>query len=123
MSTKQAEQPIDIDTKHMIGLHELFSLKQLVKEPTRVPFATSSIIDHIATAYARNIIASGVHKISLTDQYVVSCIRKFDGDLEQSYWIIKIPPITVAMETHFARKRAPFSFCHLAFCSCSGLFI
>ena len=36
---------------------------------TRVSLTTSSIIDHIATACARNISNSGVHKVSMSDHY------------------------------------------------------
>ena len=49
LTPKQAEQPIDNNSKHMLDLYELFSFKQLVEEPTRVTLTTSSIIDHIAT--------------------------------------------------------------------------
>ena len=83
------KQAIDINTKHLIGLYELFSFKQLIKEPTRVTLTTSSVIDHIATTYARNIIESGVHKISLTDHYMVYCIRKFNGAIEKGHKMIK----------------------------------
>ena len=83
------KQAIDINTKHLIGLYELFSFKQLIKEPTRVTLTTSSVIDHIATTYARNIIESAVHKISLTDHYMVYCIRKFNGAIEKGHKMIK----------------------------------
>ena len=59
LTPKQAEQPIDNNSKHMLDLYELFSFKQLVEEPTRVTLTTSSIIDHIATTCARNIVKSG----------------------------------------------------------------
>ena len=77
---KKAEQQIDNDTKHMTGLYELFSFKQLIEEPTRVTLTTSSIIDHVATTCARNIVEAGVHKVSLSDHYMVYCIRKFNGE-------------------------------------------
>ena len=71
LTTKQTNQPIDNDTGHMTSLYELFSFTQLIKEPTRVILDTSSIVDHIATTCVRNIIISGVHKVSMSDHYMV----------------------------------------------------
>ena len=78
LTTKQADQRIDNDTRHVTSLYELFSFNQLIKEPTRVTLDTSSIIDHIATTRARNIVKSGVHEVSMSDHYMVYCIRKFN---------------------------------------------
>ena len=62
---------MDYNLKHMLDLCELFSFKQLIEEPTRVTLNTSSIIDHIATTRARNIVKSGVYEVSLSDHYMV----------------------------------------------------
>ena len=83
LTTKQADQHIDNDTRHVTSLYELFSFNQLIKEPTRVTLDTSSIIDHIATTRARNIVKSGVHEVSMSDHYMVYCIRKFNGAVEK----------------------------------------
>ena len=88
-TTKQADQPIDNDTRHVASLYELFSFNQLIKEPTRVILDTSSIIDHIATTCARNIIKYGVHEVSMSDHYMVYCIRKFNGAVEKGHKVIK----------------------------------
>ena len=63
--------------------------KQLTGEPTRETLTTSSIIDHIATTNARNIVSSGVHKVSLSDHCLVYCIRKFNGVVEKDHKMIK----------------------------------
>ena len=89
LTTKQANQPIANDTTHVTSLHELFSFNQLIKEPTRVTLDTSSIIDHTATTGARNIITSGVHDVSMSDHYMVYCIRKFNGAVEKGHKTIK----------------------------------
>ena len=89
LTPKQAEQPIDNNSKHMLDLYELFSFKQLVEEPTRVTLTTSSIIDHIATTCARNIVKSGVHEFSMSDHYMVYCIPKFNGAVEKDHKMIK----------------------------------
>ena len=89
LTPKQAEQPIDNDSKHMLDLYELFSFTQLIEEPTRVTLTTSSIIDHVATTCARNIVKSGVQEVSLSDHYMVYCIRKFNGAVEKGHKMIK----------------------------------
>ena len=86
---KQAEQPIDNYSKHMLDLYGLFSFKQLIEKPTKVTLSTSSIIDHIATTCARNIVKSGVHEIFLSDHYMVCCVRNFNGALEKGHKMIK----------------------------------
>ena len=73
----------------MLDLYGLFSFKQLIEEPTRVTLTTSSIIDHVATTCARNIVKSGVHEVSLSDHYMVYCIRKFNGAVEKGHKMIK----------------------------------
>ena len=65
LTPKQDEAPIDNDSKHMLDLYELFTFKQLIEEPTRVTLNTSSIIDHVATTCAGNIVSSGVHQVSI----------------------------------------------------------
>ena len=57
LTPKQAEQPMDYNSKHMLCLYELFSFKQLIEEVTPT---TSSIIDHTATTSVRNIVKSEV---------------------------------------------------------------
>ena len=59
--------PIDNNSKHMLDLYELFSFKQLIEEPTRITLTTPSIIDHIATTRARNIVKSGEYEVSMSD--------------------------------------------------------
>ena len=79
LTPKQAEQPIDNDSQHMLDLYELFNFKQLIGGPTRVTPTTSSTIDHTAPTSARNIVKSGVHEISLSDDYMVYCVRKLSS--------------------------------------------
>ena len=87
--TKRApDQPADNNAKHISSLYELFSLKQLIEEPTRVTLTTSSMIDHVATTSARNIIEAGVHKVSMSDHYMIFCVRKFQGALKKDHKVI-----------------------------------
>jgi len=54
-----------------------------------VTHTSATIIDHIATTCARNIAISGVYEVSLSDHYMVYCIRKFNGAVEKGHKMIK----------------------------------
>ena len=88
-----AKKPIDPrpdnNAKHISSLYEIFSFKQLIEEPTRVTLVTVTVIDHVATTCPRNIIKSGVLEVSLSDHYLVYCIRKFNGAVEKGHKNIK----------------------------------
>ena len=57
----------DSNSRYIRDLYQLFSLKQIISEPTRVALTSSTLIDHTSTTCVDNFTASGVHKISLTD--------------------------------------------------------
>ena len=48
-----------------------------------------SVIDHVATTCARNISKYGVLTVSLTDHFMVYCIRKYNGGVAKDHKIIK----------------------------------
>ena len=56
--------------------------------PTRASVTNSSIIDHIVTTCARNISNCGVHRVSISDHYMVFCVRKFEGASQKDRKII-----------------------------------
>ena len=89
LAKKSTDQPLDNNAKRISSLYELFSFKQLIEEPTRVTLDTATLIDHVATTCPRNILKSGVHEVSLSDHYMVYCIRKFDGAVEKGHKKIK----------------------------------
>ena len=67
LTGRSSDQLLDNNAKDMADIYELFSFKQLVGEPTRVTLETATLIDHIATTCARNIVKTGVHEVSLSD--------------------------------------------------------
>ena len=73
----------DNNSKHICDLYGLFDLAQLIGEPTRVTLDSSTTIDHIATSY---ILKSGVYKVTMSDHYMVYCVRKFNGKLKKNIW-------------------------------------
>ena len=70
------------DTKRIEELYQLYGLTQLISEPTRETCRTSTLIDHIAVSAASNIVESGVLKVSLSDHYMIFCVRKYRGALK-----------------------------------------
>ena len=86
---RTGDQLIDNNAKHMASIYELFSFRQLIDEPTRVTLETATIIDHVATTCARNIIKAGVHEVALSDHFMIYCIRKFNGAVEKDHKMIK----------------------------------
>ena len=53
-----------------------FSLKQLIKSPTRISSKSSSLIDHILTNADEKISNSGVIDVGLSDHQLIFCTRK-----------------------------------------------
>ena len=55
---------------------QTYSLKQLIKEPTRVTCDFSSLIDHILSNAVEKISASGIIDIGISDHQLTFCTRK-----------------------------------------------
>ena len=73
------DNPLNSNSRRIQKLYELFSLQQIIKEPTRVTITTSTLIDHIATSCKDNVLEAGVHKIALSDHYLIFCMRKLNA--------------------------------------------
>ena len=89
LTIRDPKLPTDNSYKHICSLYELFSLRQLIEEPTRVTLNRSSILDHIATTSPGNIIETGVHKLFMSDHYMVFCVHKFEGALKKDSKIVQ----------------------------------
>lgn len=70
---------------HLQEIYDLFGLRQLIEEPTRITLHSSSLIDHISTSEYANILESGVIKTSLSDHFLIYCIRKFRGGVKRQH--------------------------------------
>ena len=80
---------MDSNAKHLTNIYELYIFKQLVTEPTRFTANSSSIVDHIATTSPRSIAKAGEISISLSDQFMVFCVRKFEVGVLKDHKTIK----------------------------------
>ena len=73
---------------HILELNDLFGFQQLIKKGTRETLESTTLIDHIATTNKSNIVTSGVHETSISDHYMVYCVRKFRGAFKRKHKII-----------------------------------
>ena len=87
--SKENDRLTNGNAKHLSKIYDVYSLKQLIKDPTRDTCSSSTIIDHIATSCARNIIKSGVYEVAMSDHYMVYCIRKVNDAVQRDHKIIK----------------------------------
>ena len=85
----------------MARIYELFSFRHLIDEPTRVTLETATIIDHLAKTCARDIISTGVHEVSLSDHFMVYCIRKFNGAVGKDHKRIQTRNVNNFKEEEF----------------------
>ena len=67
------------------NVYDLFSFKQLTQEPTRENMGSRTIADHMATNFERNIGHHGVIRVSMSDHYLVYCIRKLNAALKRDH--------------------------------------
>ena len=68
----------------------MFSLVQIIKEPTRVTETTVSVIDHILCNNTEKICQSGVLNIGLSDHFIVYCTRKLSKCFFNKHNTVKV---------------------------------
>ena len=97
------ENLTDSNAKHLSNIYNIYSLKQLIADPTRTTYSSSAIIGHIATSCVRNSVESGVYEVCMSDHYMVCCICKFNGAIGRDHKIV---------QTREIKSSAPkFWFC------------
>ena len=93
-------------SKHMQQIYSTYELKQLINKPTRETSQQSTLIDHIATSHINNIVSSGVLEISLSDHYLVYCVRKFRGALKTKHKVVTTRQMKKFNESAFLQDLA-----------------
>ena len=86
---KDSNVPVLNNVKCINELYCSYGLTQLISDPTRETATLSTIIDHIVVSNVMKIIESGVHRVALSDQYLVYAVRKFRGAVKNNHKIIK----------------------------------
>ena len=71
----------DVNTRRLLEISDLYRLKQLINEPTRVAESASTLIDLIYTNYPDSVGCSGVSHIAISDHTLVYVYRKLSSDL------------------------------------------
>ena len=61
----------NIHTRALLSITEMYGLKQLIDEPTRITPSSSTLIDLIFTSHQDNIICSGVSHVGISDHSLV----------------------------------------------------
>ena len=84
----------DNSAMHLSNFYDVFSFKQILKEPTRVSLGSRTIVDHVATNFELNIINYGVIRVSVSDHYLVYCLRRFNGSLKRDHKFINTRTMT-----------------------------
>ena len=104
---KPTGQLFDNDAKHLCSIYDLLSFTQLIGEPARVTLETTTLIDHIATTCPNNVLESGVFKISMSDHYIVYCIRKLNACFKKDHKAIKTRNMKRLFLKRLSRKTLP----------------
>ena len=93
-------------SKHMQQIYSTYELKQLINKPTTETSQQSTLIDHTATSHINNIVSSGVLEISLSDHYLVYCVRKFRGALKTKHKVVTTHQMKKFNESAFLQDLA-----------------
>ena len=88
---------ININTQTLLNIADIYNLKQLIREPTRITPSSSTLIDVIFTSHPNNISCSGVSHISISDHSLVFVYRK-----------ISLPPSTKGINSILFRQFKHF---------------
>ena len=114
-SQHNKEQPLDNNNaKHTCNIYELFSFKQLINDPTRDALSSSTTIDHIATTAMNNFVQSGAFKTSMSDHFMVFCMRKVRGAKEKNHKVIQARSMTKFNEQAFLADVASICWDQIA---------
>lgn len=95
---------------------EMFNLKQLIKEPTRITSTSSTIIDHIICNNEEKICQSGVIPIGLSDHLITFCTRKSQKESVNKQNIVRIRSTKKYSKEVFIEKLATVDWSQLYLC-------
>ena len=70
-------EKLPLHSKNLLDIYDRFGLKQLIKRRTRETLKTATLIDIIATTNKAFIVESGVYETTISDHYLVYCVKRF----------------------------------------------
>ena len=71
---------LDHGSRLLVDIANLFSLTQLIEEPTRITSSSSTLIDHIFTNSPDKISCAGVSHVSISDHSLIYAYRKLSNN-------------------------------------------
>ena len=66
----------NVNTQALLNITDIYNLKQLINEPTRVTPASSTLIDVIFTSHPDNVSCSGVSHVGISDHSLIYVFRE-----------------------------------------------
>ena len=73
----------------LLDIADLYNLSQLINEPTRITFSSSTLIDHIFTNTPDKVICSSVSHVSISDHGFIYAFCKLSvGTPTRIHWTI-----------------------------------
>jgi len=66
----------NVNTQALLNITDIYNLKQLINEPTRVMPVSSTLIDVIFTSHLDNVSCSGVSHVGISDHSLIYVFRK-----------------------------------------------
>ena len=75
----------DNDVSQITNIVDIYSLHQLIKEPTRITDKSSALIDLIDTNCPEKVVCSGVAHVSISDHSLVYVYLKITTDFPKGH--------------------------------------
>ena len=75
----------DNHTRHLTNITDVYGLKQLITEPTRITETTATLLDVIFTNVPDNIVCSGVRHIGISDHIIVFAYRNVSSESSRDH--------------------------------------
>ena len=86
----------------LLEVMNLFSLKQIIEEPTRITPYTASLIDHIYVSNPERVQAVKVSRISISDHFPTTFVYKASSGNKQCHFVTKFAPSRILMKLYFS---------------------
>ena len=76
MNVDMASTNNDNNVRQLANIADIYGLRQLISEPTRITDKSATLIDLIFTNYPERVVCTGVAHISISDHSLVYVLRK-----------------------------------------------
>ena len=102
--------------KKYCNILNMFSLVQLITEPTRISSSSSSIIDHILCNTKEKISQSGVITVGISDHFITYCTRKATKERTGKQSMVHVRSLKNYSEEEFQEKLEIADWSELYLC-------